>query len=323
MATPDPKLQGQAPPPAGFAPAPGGFPQGFPQGGYPPQGFPQGGYPPQGFQQGGYPPQGYPQGFQQQGAPGGMPGAFPTPGQFMPHPNIDIEAQQAANFVAGFAEQKVRQQFMAKVLTIVGLQLAFTAGCAFVFYFVEPLKTYVRVNPWPFYVSWGLSFAMIIALSCSESLRRKYPMNVIFLGLFTVVFGFQIGVITSFWNTQAVMIAFLVTCGVVGLCAFIAFFTKLDLTKFGGFLAIAGFAFIIVIFIGIFWIRNNWVILVVGIIGAVLFSVYLIYDLQLMMGGKTVSISPDEYVFASISIYLDVINIFLMILQIVGAVQNT
>ncbi len=69
-------------------------------------------------------------------------------------------------------------------------------------------------------------------------------------------------------------------------------------------MAIAGFAFIIVIFIGVFWIRNNWVILVVGIVGAVLFSVYLIYDLQLMMGGKTVSISPDEYVFASISIYL-------------------
>lgn len=48
--------------------------------------------------------------------------------------------RQAANFAAGFAEKKVRQAFMAKVLTIVGLQLAFTAGCAFVFYFVEPLK---------------------------------------------------------------------------------------------------------------------------------------------------------------------------------------
>lgn len=48
--------------------------------------------------------------------------------------------RQAANFAAGFAEQKVRRAFMAKVLTIVGLQLAFTAGCAFVFYFVQPLK---------------------------------------------------------------------------------------------------------------------------------------------------------------------------------------
>jgi hypothetical protein len=43
------------------------------------------------------------------------------------------------------------------------------------------VQVYVRANPWPFYLSWGLSFVMIIALSCSETLRRKYPMNVIFL----------------------------------------------------------------------------------------------------------------------------------------------
>ena len=75
-------------------------------------------------------------------------------------------------------------------------------------------------------------------------------------------------------------------------------------------------------FIGIFW-RNNWIMLLIGVAGAVLFSLYLIHDLQRMMNGKAVQISPDEFVFASVSIYLDVINIFLMILQIVGAVQNS
>ena len=40
------------------------------------------------------------------------------------------------------------------------------------------------------------------------------------------------------------------------------------------------------------------------------------------LGGKTVALGPDEYVFASLSIYLDVINIFLMILQLVAAFQR-
>jgi FtsH-binding integral membrane protein len=40
------------------------------------------------------------------------------------------------------------------------------------------------------------------------------------------------------------------------------------------------------------------------------------------VGGKTVALGPDEYVFASLSIYLDVINIFLMILQLVAAFQR-
>lgn len=38
----------------------------------------------------------------------------------------------------------------------------------------------------------------------------------------------------------------------------------------------------------------------------------------MVMGGKQVAISPDEYVFASLQIYLDIIQIFLQILNIIG-----
>ncbi len=41
-----------------------------------------------------------------------------------------------------------------------------------------------------------------------------------------------------------------------------------------------------------------------------------------MMGGHKLSISPDEYVFASLTLYLDIINIFLYILQLLGSLQN-
>lgn len=54
-------------------------------------------------------------------------------------------------------------------------------------------------------------------------------------------------------------------------------------------------------------------------VGALLFSVYLIYDTQLMMGGDhKFSISPEEYVFAALNIYLDIIMIFLYILRLFG-----
>lgn len=57
--------------------------------------------------------------------------------------------------------------------------------------------------------------------------------------------------------------------------------------------------------------------------GALLFSIYLIYDTQMMMGGKHKhSISPEEYVFAALTLYLDIINIFLYILSIIGASKN-
>ena len=61
----------------------------------------------------------------------------------------------------------------------------------------------------------------------------------------------------------------------------------------------------------------------IGIAGALIFSCYLLYDTQLMMGGKhAYSLSPEEYIFASLNIYLDVINLFLYILMIVGGSRS-
>lgn len=167
---------------------------------------------------------------------------------------FDIEAQAAANHAAGFAEQQVRSNFVGKVLSIVFLQLCCTVGMSVLFYYVTPLKLYVRQNAWPFYMSWALSFAMLIAMSCSETLRRKYPTNVLFLAAFTAVFSFQIAAVTSYFDTQAVMIAFIATTAVVLGCACLAFFVpKLDMTKYGGWLAIGGLSFMVVALIAAFW----------------------------------------------------------------------
>jgi FtsH-binding integral membrane protein len=44
----------------------------------------------------------------------------------------------------------------------------------------------------------------------------------------------------------------------------------------------------------------------------------------MMMGGShKYSISPEEYIFAAIAIYLDIINIFLYILRILGAANKS
>ena len=67
---------------------------------------------------------------------------------------------------------------------------------------------------------------------------------------------------------------------------------------------------------------RNTTIVIISAVAAVLFSLYLIYDLQMIMGGKTYSLSPDDYVAASLSIYLDVVNIFLALLTIIGITQN-
>ena len=55
-------------------------------------------------------------------------------------------------------------------------------------------------------------------------------------------------------------------------------------------------------------------------LGVMLFSFYLVYDVQLILGGKHLRyrFQTDEYVFASLNIYLDIVNIFVRILHLLS-----
>ena len=40
-------------------------------------------------------------------------------------------------------------------------------------------------------------------------------------------------------------------------------------------------------------------------LGAMIFSVYIVFDTQLIIGGKYYAIDPEEYIFAALNLYLD------------------
>jgi len=57
--------------------------------------------------------------------------------------------------------------------------------------------------------------------------------------------------------------------------------------------------------------------------GAALFGMYLVMDTQLMLGGKhKYSLSPEDYVFAALNLYLDIVNLFLYILSMLNNNRN-
>ena len=48
---------------------------------------------------------------------------------------------------------------------------------------------------------------------------------------------------------------------------------------------------------------------------ALLFSMFLIYDTQMIMGGKKHEISPEEHMFAAVQLYVDICYIFMALLN--------
>jgi len=180
------------------------------------------------------------------------------------------------------------------------------------------------------------------------------PHNMIFLGLFTCCEGFMLGTITARYEAAEVLLAVGFTAAVVqalfssllsslltsshptsplfipphsphqvlALTLF-AFQTKIDFTACGGALLCVLVIFVLAGFVAAFFPQTRTVRLVYACIGAVIFSLYIVYDTQIMIGGNhKYSLDPEEYVFAALNLYLDIVNLFIYILQIIGAARD-
>ena len=64
--------------------------------------------------------------------------------------------------------------------------------------------------------------------------RRQFPTNLIFLGLFTGAEGFMLGTLCARFDAEAILYAIAITGGVTLALTIFAFQTKIDFTACGG-----------------------------------------------------------------------------------------
>ncbi|XP_056634297.1 protein lifeguard 1-like isoform X2 [Diorhabda sublineata] len=297
------------------------------QPGYPPQGSypPPGGYNPQGGYPAAPPPGSYPppnQGYQPAPPPYIANDPYST-GEHVPFSSNTTgygEDPEVKGF--DFSDASIRRGFIRKVYAILSVQLGITLSFICWFLYHRPTREYVYSHIGLFYASLVIVFVAMIALACCGDLRRKAPANYIFLFIFTLAESFCLACSASTFKADAVAMAVGITAAVcLGLTLF-AFQTKWDFTMMGGILFVAVIILLVFGIVAIF-VRSKVFQLLYASFGALLFSIYLIYDTQLMMGGKhKYSISPEEYIFAAMNLYVDIINIFMYILAIIGQARD-
>jgi len=256
-----------------------------------------------------------------------------------------------------FGDKAIRRGFIRKVYVILSMQLTVTVAAIafFVFYIPTHFCTHeenmeladrlnihlhntthdnienklctMRFNmqyQWILYVGMAASFILIIPMACIRSLRLSFPINFLLLASFTVAEGVTLGMVSMRYDAEAVLLAAGLTTAIVFTLTIFAFQTKIDFTMMGGMLLCVLVVFCLFSLIAIFIPQSRTLHMVMGAVGALIFSVYLVYDTQMMMGGDhKYSISPEEYIFAALAIYLDVVNIFMYILRFVGAARSS
>lgn len=220
---------------------------------------------------------------------------------------------------SGFSDAAIRRGFIRKVYLTLMIQLLGTVGIICAFLYWDALREWTWSNTWFTYVMMAVVMVLIVALSCCGSLRRQVPLNFIALGLFTVAEGLMLGSVAALFDAEAVLWAVGATALVSFSLTLFAMQSKWDFTGANGSLWVFAWTlFSFALLCGI--LRSQYLYIVYACLGTLLFSLYLVFDTQLILGGKhrKYEVSPEEYVFAALNLYLDIVSLFLLLLQLIG-----
>jgi len=303
--------------PAGYPAQPAGYPA-QPMGGYPSQPMGYVAQPPPYTAQpayagphltGGYapPPQPY------NASNGGL--IQPGQPQTEPFPKMD---ETPGQFGASFGDKAIRHAFIRKVYLILMCQLLVTLGFVALFTFHQDVKLWVRRNSWAYWCSYACFFVTYMTLVCCSGVRRKFPGNFIMLGVFTLALSYMTGTIASFYDTKIVFMTVGITATICFGLTLFATQTKYDFTGCGVYL------FVVLMILFIFGIiamftRSNIMFTIYSAGIALVFSMYLVYDTQMIIGGKKHELGPEEHIYGAMQLYLDVIYIFMALLSLFGS----
>lgn len=154
-----------------------------------------------------------------------------------------------------------------------------------------------------------------LALLCFGR-RIVYPYNYLLLLAFTLSESLIVGCVVCFYTAPSVVLCLGCCCGIsAGLCIF-SLQTKHDLSSLRGVLFVLGLN---VFFIGIIAIFvDGWVRVLYYALALVLFSVYLAVDVHLIAGRGQYRLEEDDFIQASIMLYIDILNIFISLLRLFG-----
>lgn len=222
-----------------------------------------------------------------------------------------------------FSDKAIRHAFIKKVYLILTSQLLVTFGFVAFFIFVKPVKDWVRNDGLWFYIVAYVTFLVTyIVLVCCPSVRRKSPGNFICLAVFTLAFSYMVGTISSFHDTNIVLLAAGITTAVCLAISIFAIQTKIDFTLCSGLL----FALVMVLFffgwaclITYYAFGYNRIMdSVYAGLGALVFALFLVYDTQMIVGGRKHELSAEEYIYGALQLYIDVVYIFLFLLSLLG-----
>jgi len=190
--------------------------------------------------------------------------------------------------------------------------------CA-LFMFSAGLQTFALHNPSMLMLTFFTSLGFLFACQCYKD---QHPTNLYLLGGFTLSMSWSIGTVCAQYAAHGlglvVLQAVVLTASVTVALTVFTLRSDRDFSFLGAGLGSAVWLLILGSLIAsITGAAAMHVALSVA--GAAIFSLYIVFDVYMISR----RLSPDEYISAAISLYLDILNLFLHLLRILAAMQRS
>lgn len=193
--------------------------------------------------------------------------------------------------------------FLSVLVTMLGVAFAFTQPALMQAVIVHPFISMI---------------AIFVPLWMAQRNARVFPKNVLLTLLFTFVEGVFIAPFLAYAEQAApgtVSQAGLLTFAAFGGLTLYATVSRRDFSAWGSFFFIGLIVLMIAMFIN-FFVASAAASLWISAIGVMIFAGLLVFDTWRILRSGT--FGQDDYVIAAVQIYLDLLNMFLFILSLLG-----
>lgn len=176
----------------------------------------------------------------------------------------------------------------------------------------QPLLDAVAAHP---LITWLCTLAPLIM---AQRAARQYPKNLILTFLFTFITGIWLAPMMLAYQTAfpgAITEAAVLTGGAFGVLTLYATVSRRDFSAWGGFFVVGFFVLFAAMILNLF-MHSAAATLFLSAMGVLIMSGLLVFDTWRIM--RSGAYGQDDYVLAAVTIYVDLLNLFMFILSLVS-----
>ena len=211
---------------------------------------------------------------------------------------------------AASVQTKDRLVFIKKVYSLLAMSMGTAAIGAYLG--SGPLLLLVAPNMMLFFI---LQIALIFFASFAA---RKPGLNMVALFSFTTVSGLTLGPLLYQVGPSIAAEAFALTAITFAGLSMYVVYSKKDFSFMSGFLMTGLIVLVVGGLLNMFFIQSGMMHFVMSGASVLLFSGFILYDTSNILRYY----GTDEYVSATLALYLDVLNLFIALLSILGIMSD-